>query len=219
MPLAEIPLFPLSNVVLFPDALTPLHVFEPRYRQLTEVALRTERMIGMVTVRPRHVGAMAGDPPLFEVGCAGFISQHQRLADGRFHIVLRGMHRFRILGEDPPAGDRLYRVARVEPLAEEIGDPARAAELRDRVLTLLQEVAERTLGDGAAAIDTARLAAMPVASFANSVSHAVALPPQEKQSLLEAPSAEERLARLEGVLSFHLALRAGSARGGSGTLH
>ncbi len=221
MALAEIPIFPLSNVVLFPDSLTPLHIFEPRYRQLTATALAGERMIGMATVRPEHAEGLAGNPAVFAIGCAGFISQHQRLADGRYHIVLRGMHRFRIVREEPPAGDRLYRIGHVEPLPEPLGDPQRAETLRTRVLAQLQDVAERTLvGDAAGAeVDVAGLGSMSLAAFANSVSHAVMLPPQEKQSLLEAMSVEERLARLEGVLSFHLALLSGRAHAGSETLH
>ena len=72
-------LFPLSNVVLFPRVKTPLHIFEPRYRQMTEAALDGDRRIGMVVVRPEHVEAIAGDPPLFEVGCEGVISDSKKL--------------------------------------------------------------------------------------------------------------------------------------------
>src|SRR5262252_10843931 len=75
----EIALFPLSSVVLFPRVRTPLHIFEPRYRQMAEHALAGDRSIGMVAVPPEHVGAMAGDPPVYPVGCAGVISQAQRL--------------------------------------------------------------------------------------------------------------------------------------------
>ena len=67
----EIPIFPLQQVVLFPRVRCPLHIFEPRYRQLTEAALAGDRRIGMVAVRPEHANAMAGDPPVFGVGCEG----------------------------------------------------------------------------------------------------------------------------------------------------
>ena len=65
----RIPLFPLENVVLLPDVVLPLHVFEPRYRQLTTDALAGDRRIGMIAVRPEHAHQMAGDPPLYAVGC------------------------------------------------------------------------------------------------------------------------------------------------------
>ena len=66
----------------------------------------------MVTVLPEQ--GTGGDPPIFPVGCAGFIAAHQKLADGRYDLVLQGTRRFRILEEEPPDGERLYRVASVE---------------------------------------------------------------------------------------------------------
>src|SRR5262245_57325268 len=110
----EIALFPLSSVVLFPRVRTPLHIFEPRYRQMTEHALAGDRHIGMVAVLPEHEAGMAGDPPVYPVGCAGVISDARRLPDGRFHIVLDGVWRFRICDELARPSERLYRTARVE---------------------------------------------------------------------------------------------------------
>ena len=87
----ELALFPLSTVVLFPRVRTPLHVFEPRYRQMTEHALGGDRRIGMVLVDAEHAAGMAGDPPVQAIGCAGTISAAQRLPDGRFHVLLDGI--------------------------------------------------------------------------------------------------------------------------------
>ena len=67
----ELPIFPLSNVVLFPNLQVPLHLFEPRYRQMARDALDGAGRIGMVVVRPDHVAEMASDPPIFPIGCAG----------------------------------------------------------------------------------------------------------------------------------------------------
>ena len=110
-----LPIFPLSNVVLFPGVSTPLHLFEPRYRQLARDVLAGERRIGMVVVRPEFADEMAGDPPVFPVGCAGVITESQRRADGRFDIVLRGETRFELIEEPPRPSERLYRCARVRP--------------------------------------------------------------------------------------------------------
>ena len=60
-----LPIFPLSNVVLFPRVKTPLHLFEPRYRQLARDVLQGDRRVGMVVVRPEHIDEMPGDPPIF----------------------------------------------------------------------------------------------------------------------------------------------------------
>src|SRR5262245_7550066 len=140
----RVALFPLSSVVLFPRVRTPLHIFEPRYRQMAEHALAGERWIGMVTVPPEHVRGLAGDPPVYPIGCAGLISQAQRLPDGRFHIMLDGAFRFRILEEVPRSGERLYRVARVERLADtyDDADRERVRALRGRVLELVRSLLE-----------------------------------------------------------------------------
>src|SRR5215510_4101658 len=137
----EIALFPLSSVVLFPRVRTPLHIFEPRYRQMTEHALAGDRHIGMVMVRTEYDAEMAGDPPVYPIGCAGIISEAQRLPDGRFLIV-----------EEPPrAPDLLYRVARVERLADPYAAPerARVGELRERVLELVRRLLLRAARDQA----------------------------------------------------------------------
>src|SRR5687767_1157699 len=110
-----IPIFPLPNVVLFPQVFLPLHVFEPRYREMTADALGGDRIIGMVLLRPGWEGDYDGRPPVYPVGCAGVITHAERLSDGRYNIVLRGIEKFRIVSED---NSRSYRVAEVEPIRE-----------------------------------------------------------------------------------------------------
>ena len=138
-----LPLFPLSSVVLFPGVQTPLHIFEPRYRQMTEHALAGSRRIGMVAVRPEAVEAMAGNPPVFGVGCEGRITDAKRLPDGRFNILLLGTQRFRILRESPPVAERLYRVAEIERLEDPFDSASRprVLALRHRAIELVGEIA------------------------------------------------------------------------------
>ena len=210
----------MAQIVLFPDAAVPLHIFEPRYRQMTADALAGDRRIGMVGVRPEHTGEMGGDPPLYPVGCEGFIEQHQELADGRYQILLRATARFRIEAELPREGDRLYRVARVVELPEVQGDPNAVEALRARVVAHLEEIAQRALRDDPnGAFDAAPLEALAPDKFANGVAHSIALPLQEKQSLLAADTIEDRLRQLDDALSFHLAARSHAAPGGSETVH
>jgi Lon protease-like protein len=190
-------------VVLWPGVLLPLNVFEPRYRQLTTAVLDGERRIGMIAVRREHAHEMGGDPPLYDVGCAGFVSEHRRLPDGRFHLLLQGTERFRVLREVPREGDRLYRLAEIEPLTEAPGDVARAGTLRDQAIELLLRLSERTLEEGES-LDAGRLRALELPQFANVISQSVNLPVLEKQSLLEAATVSERLERLVGALDFHL---------------
>src|ERR1051325_3464260 len=94
-----LPIFPLPNVVLFPNVFLPLHVFEPRYREMVAHALVADRMIGMALLRPGWERQYEGRPPVFDVGCSGVMTHCERLTDGRYNIVLRGVERFRIVEE------------------------------------------------------------------------------------------------------------------------
>lgn len=135
--LLSIPIFPLEDVVLFPDTHLPLHIFEPRYRSMVADAMAGDRVIGIQLLRPSGTGQdPAGRPAVYEVGCAGQIVEHEPLEDGRSNIVLRGRYRYRIVSEK--AG-RAYRVAEVEewpvdPLPETRAGGAGRRELR-RLLT------------------------------------------------------------------------------------
>src|ERR1700674_2065228 len=107
-----LPLFPLPTVVLFPNVFLPLHIFEPRYREMTTDAIASDRMIGMVLLQSGWEHDYEGCPPVYRIGCSGVITHVERLQDGRYNIVLRGLERFRILEEDR---GRLYRLARAQP--------------------------------------------------------------------------------------------------------
>jgi Lon protease-like protein len=109
-------LFPLPNLVLFPLAVVPLHIFEPRYRQLMEDALADDRLMAMALLQPGWQNDYDQSPPIYPVFCLGSIAAEQRLADGRYNLLLHGLCRARVIEENK--GDRLYRSARVELLKE-----------------------------------------------------------------------------------------------------
>jgi uncharacterized protein len=202
-----LPLFPLESVVLFPKVRVPLHVFEPRYRQMMESALRGDRMLGMATVPPEHRERMGEAPPLFATGCAGTIETFERLPDGRFHLVLLGTSRFHIARELAPEEGRLFRVAEVEWLADP--EPARedAGALdaaRGRVVAAMRELLARA-GRSADDLAVDPLAPLDAATFTNTVCQMIAFPAEEKQSLLEADGVARRLDALDGLLQLHLA--------------
>src|SRR5215831_20679109 len=110
-----LPIFPLPNVVLFPNVFLPLHIFEPRYREMVADALATDRLIGMVLLRPGWERSYEGRPAIYPIGCSGVVTHADRLSDGRFNIVLRGVERFRVIEED---SSRSYRRAIVEAIRE-----------------------------------------------------------------------------------------------------
>ena len=172
-------LFPLPTAVLFPNVFLPLHIFEPRYREMVADALTSDRLIGMVLLRPGWEPEYDGRPAVYPVGCSGVITHVERLAGGRFNIVLRGLDRFRILDEDQT---RAYRRAEVETLREPAVDvrdrpPLRA--LRQRLEALIAPSMER----GGADVRTAP--GMPDEDLVNTLSQYLELDPIERQALLE----------------------------------
>ena len=200
----RLPIFPLSNVVLFPRVKTPLHLFEPRYRQLARDVLQGERRIGMVVVRPEHVDEMPGDPPIYPVGCAGVITESQRLPDGRYNLVLLGEHRVRIVAEEPRDESRLYRVAQVVRLFESYPETerTRVARLRAAIVADVGILVRHAQPDRSHAFDPELFAGVDDETFVNAVANAFAFPAEEKQALLEAENVPERYARLASALSF-----------------
>ena len=121
----RLPIFALPGVVLMPETLLPLHIFEPRYRAMVADALNGDRTIGMALMKPGWE-ERGRDPEVFAVGGAGEIVESEKLEDGRFNIVLQGRFRYRIVRE---AGVDPYRQASVEPIAS-IPFPDAEAETR-----------------------------------------------------------------------------------------
>lgn len=207
--LDAVPLFPLSDVVLLPEVSVPLFIFEPRYRQMTRHALAGSHRIGMVTVRPDAIGGMAGDPPLFEIGCLGRIAHAQERPDGTFQIMLVGERRFRILEEQLPEGERLFRTARVELLNDAI--PATPDEVeamrvaRDELLELLERLVHRVGTTENPAEAVSAFARLDSARLVNALTQSIALRPVERQQLLEADSVVGRFNTMSDLLRFRLA--------------
>jgi hypothetical protein len=173
----------------------------------------------MVAVRPEHAHEMAGDPPVFAVGCEGRMSDVRRLPDGRFNVLLQGTQRFRIRAEPPRAEGRLYRVAEIERL-EDPFDPAarpRVIALRQRALEIVTDLlaagsAERAFGpDAFREVDDV--------TFVNALANAFAFAPAEKQGLLEAASILERYECLVSLLAFQAAERGRPASPAPGAVH
>src|ERR671915_2515259 len=91
-----IPIFPLEVTMLFPGVERPLHIFESRYRAMVADALKGDRIIGMTTLKPGYEANYHGRPPIYDVGCAGIITEVEELAGGRYNIVFRGVVKFRV---------------------------------------------------------------------------------------------------------------------------
>ena len=197
---SEIPLFPLPNVVLFPAALLPLHIFEPRYRAMVGDALDGERLIGMVMLRPGWERDYESAPPVYPVGCAGFITHADRLPDGRYNIMLRGLEKFRIAQERRAGtGTEMYRVARVESIVEPAHHGASStSELSDARKRLERLIAKR--------LHRAADETIPKDIADDDLVHAIAqhLEPLEKQALLECDGLLQRCRTLVELLEMRM---------------
>lgn len=177
-----VPLFPLQDVVLFPNMSRPLHIFEPRYREMVSDAVQGDGYVGMVLLRPGYASLYEGNPPIFQIGCAGEITQAEELSDGRWIIVLRGTTRFRVLSEDH---SRSYRVGEVEPI-EERHDAAALAALETLRLALTDVFADLAPGAGP------RPADLSDEDLVNGLAQFLDLEPVDRQVLLEAVGPLER---------------------------
>jgi Lon protease-like protein len=111
-----VPIFPLPDVTFFPHTLLPLHVFEARYRAMVVDALERDRRLIVVRLRPGFEATYAGRPPVYTVGGLGEMVSCERLANGRYNILLRGESRVRIESELPT--DTLYRMVRARRLTD-----------------------------------------------------------------------------------------------------
>jgi Lon protease-like protein len=202
-----LPIFPLPNAVLFPNVFLPLHIFEPRYREMVAEALAGDRLIGMTLLRPGSREGDEGRPPVYQTGCAGLITHADRLPDGRFNIVLRGLARFRITGEET---GRSFRVANIEPLADVLSeaDRARLSDDRHRLEALLVSVLEG--GDARFPV------AMPDEDLVNALAQYLPFEPIERQALLEKPDALARCRSLIDLLEMR-AITASRPWGSSAT--
>ena len=105
----KIPVFPLSNFIVFPNTTVPLNIFEPRYLKMTEDAMANDRLIGMI--QPKKIGDMR-NPDLFDVGCVCKIVSFNETDDGRYIIILKGLNRFKKINEIE--NKKLYRELNVD---------------------------------------------------------------------------------------------------------
>jgi Lon protease-like protein len=220
-----LPLFPLPNVVLFPNVFLPLHIFEPRYREMVADALDSDRMIGMVLLKAGWEHEYQGAPAVYPIGCSSVITHVERLDDGRYNIVLRGVERFRILEEDRA---RAYRRAAIQPLVERslaADDRVALQRQRSRLEVLLAPAIDRDLSLSRAArantatgtLDPMIPAGMADEELVNALAQYLDLEPIEKQALLERQCLRSRAESLVELLEMKLML--GRAPGSSTFSH
>jgi len=135
-----VPIFPLPELVFFPNTLLPLHVYEPRYKEMITDALAGDRFIGVVQLRPGFEADYYGSPPVYKTLGVGEIVQHHQLDDGRYDILVEGRYRGHIVTEGT-RGE--YRTAQVEVVPDVLpGDAREEVEwVHQRLLQLYRKLA------------------------------------------------------------------------------
>jgi Lon protease-like protein len=188
--LAELSIFPLPNVALFPGALLPLHVFEPRYRELVREALAGRQILAVARLEPGFESDYEGRPPVFDVCGVGVIESHSLRPDGRFDIALRGVSRARILEELPPARD--FRRVRAELLRDRQPDPALVAAWQRKLAALWERLSPH-LPEPVRDLAALTRGADGAGAYADRLAAAMVADPEASQALLSELDPAERL--------------------------
>jgi Lon protease-like protein len=191
----RVPLFPLSGAILFPRAQLPLHIFEPRYREMVRDAIDGAGQIAMI--QPLRLDD-DNQAPLYDVGCVGEIVGVEELDDGRFNIVLLGSNRFRLIGE--PKVDTPYRWADADIAAFDDSEPEPLAIIQRAEV----EREARRLGDALGlAIDWAAVNRLDDEMLVNAVAQVAPFDVGAKQALLEQATLAARADLLVQLMQFH----------------
>ncbi len=200
LPVPEIiPIFPLPNVVLFPDTYLPLHIFEPRYRDMVADASREGACIGMALFKQGWESRYYGNPPVFSLGCVGRMTHIEPLQDGRSNLILQGLYRYTIEEE---LFDARYRKAKITLRPSEPFQTIAEDSVRSTVTELARRYLQSRKADELCQLVTNDAMTGPV--LVNGLSSCLDLTPLEKQFLLEAENLHQQTRRLIDLLKFKL---------------
>ena len=198
-----LPVFPLTGVLLLPGMPLPLHIFEPRYRNMVEDALKAERVFGVIQPfvpqqdNQPSSGAEQENPELYKVGCAGYIEKWEKSPDGRFAIELKGLNRFRAEEELPL--HRGYR--RVKANYTEFPDSSLAKDWKCDRGALIRALDAYAKNRGLQ-VQMKQLNRFEDLDLINLLGISLPFHPAEKQALLEASSLRDREMLLINLLRF-----------------
>ena len=196
---ATIPIFPLSNFIIFPNTTVPLNIFEPRYIQMIDDSMKSHRMIGMI--QPKKSGELK-KPELYEVGCIGKITSFNETDDGRYLVIINGISRFNINKEIET--NKLYRTCEVnyEKYNRDLDDNVEKFALKDldKIFKDLKNLFEKK----GFLVDWTSLKKENFSNTLNTLSMASPFSLEEKQVLLETKDLNTRKLVLEEILNTYI---------------
>ena len=195
---SKIPVFPLSNFIIFPDTMVPLNIFEPRYIQMIDDCMKSDRIIGMI--QPKNSSSKI--PELYNIGCAGKITSFNETNDGRYLIVLNGISRFKIIKEIN--SERLYRKFDVSFTEYNKDTSANTTEIKFSDLELIFKNLKSLFRTKGYSVNWKELEQQSLDQTINTLSMASPFSLEEKQILLESVDLKTRKQKLEEILKTYL---------------
>jgi Lon protease-like protein len=194
-----LPVFPLSNFIIFPRTTVPLNIFEPRYIKMVDQSMKGNRIIGMI--QPKKTGELK-KPDLYKVGCAGKITSFNETDDGRYLIVLSGICRFKIMSE--VNNDNLYRECEVkyEDFSSDLVEKSNEIKLSD--LKLIFRNLKDLFKKQGYEINWNEIEKQSLDQTINTLSMASPFSLEEKQVLLESKDLNMRKEKLEEILNTYI---------------
>ena len=195
---SKIPVFPLSNFIIFPDTMVPLNIFEPRYIQMIDDCMKSDRIIGMI--QPKNSSSKI--PELYNIGCAGKITSFNETNDGRYLIVLNGISRFKIIKEIN--SERLYRKFDVSFTEYNKDTNASTTEIKFSDLELIFKNLKSLFRTKGYSVNWKELEQQSLDQTINTLSMASPFSLEEKQILLESVDLKTRKQKLEEILNTYL---------------
>tara|TARA_B100002052_G_scaffold184188_1_gene167822 strand:+ start:344 stop:988 length:645 start_codon:yes stop_codon:yes gene_type:complete len=195
----EIPIFPLSNFIIFPETAVPLNIFEPRYIQMIDDSMKSSKLIGMI--QPRKTGDQ-NKPDLYNVGCIGKITSFNETNDGRYLIVINGINRFKIIEE--VLTEKLYRICKIsyENFSNDIIEKKENINFSD--LELIFKNLKSIFEKKGFIINWSEFKNQNINQTINTLSMASPFSLEEKQILLESRDIKSRKIKLEEILKTYI---------------
>jgi Lon protease-like protein len=194
-----LPVFPLSNFIIFPRTTVPLNIFEPRYIEMIDNSMKTNRLIGMI--QPKKSGQLK-KPDLYKIGCAGKITSFNETDDGRYLIILNGICRFKIM--DELNNDNLYRECEVnyDDFLKDLN--AKPEEIKFSDLNLIFQNLKGLFKKQGYEINWKEIEKQSLDQTINTLSMASPFSLEEKQVLLESKDLTIRKDRLKEILNTYI---------------
>jgi len=195
----KIPIFPLSNFIIFPETSVPLNIFEQRYLQMIDDAMKGSKVIGIIQPKKRKEGISK----LYDIGCAGKITKYNETNDGRYLIELSGISRFEIIQQIKT--EKLYRECKVNYNNFKIDLEESKEEIKFSDLELIFKKTKSLFNKLGYIINWKDLELQNLNQTINTISMASPFSSEEKQMLLETININERKKKLEEILSTYSA--------------